>query len=201
MVLKTSASGGNPRWPSSLEPDEIVEIRRLLTATRDLIPTAARWTRNVFARDSRGREVWPDAPTAVRFCVSGALLAAIHDLHGVRIKMLAATPAGLSCPSDPVAEKAFAFLGFSFSLIEFDSRAVRAERTQLRFLPTATEESGEVVRYWLLPASINDASTHHHILSLLDLTLGFLGAIEERTCDQERTCGSEVIGGGDDGEA
>lgn len=58
------------RWPSDLTAKEIVEVRRLLMLTRELIPTPARWTRMVYARDGRGKEVSPDDGTAVRFCVS-----------------------------------------------------------------------------------------------------------------------------------
>jgi hypothetical protein len=60
------------------EPEAIEEARRLVGAGLELISDEARWTRNAYARDGRGRRVEPGSrrPRPVAWCLAGCLLEA-----------------------------------------------------------------------------------------------------------------------------
>jgi hypothetical protein len=59
----------------------IAEADALLLASSLILDSPHRWARRAYALDARGTSVAVDAPHAARFCLSGALLRAEHDLH------------------------------------------------------------------------------------------------------------------------
>ena len=54
----------------------------LLSDALSLLETQASWTGKGYALDSRGRQVPVDDPSAVRFCLLGAVLRAEHERSG-----------------------------------------------------------------------------------------------------------------------
>ena len=170
-------------WPTDLTADEIAAIRGILVRTHELIPTPARWTRFAHARDGRGKEISALAPNAARFCLTGAIVAAIYQLFVVGrnegMPVVERVPA-----LKPLTAKTLVFVGFTMALISFDLRVTRLEPTRIAFLdPEHGDEEGWVYDdYRKVPASINDWTwvKHRDVLELLDQTIDFLDVVERR---------------------
>ena len=58
------------------------ETRYLLIDVRSLLENPANWTRREWARDVNGRGVEPEAPTAVCWCLEGAIVRAAKGTFG-----------------------------------------------------------------------------------------------------------------------
>lgn len=74
----------------------------LATAASKLLDKPQRWARRAYALDSRGRSVAVDDPSAVRFCVVGALLRAEHDRWGTAAPNRTAAAAEIDDLDEPI---------------------------------------------------------------------------------------------------
>ncbi len=77
----------------------------ILRAARARIEDPKNWTKNVLARDTRGREVPADDPRACRWCAYGALIAEGKSItsdegHLLRVASRSAFNIGVPCVND-----------------------------------------------------------------------------------------------------
>ena len=76
------AEGTTRRLFEGYSTNSLREAQRLLVQAHELIAAPERWTREVWARNSSGDEVEADDPSAVSWCVGGAVLHAQVQQYG-----------------------------------------------------------------------------------------------------------------------
>ena len=112
----------------------VVDAASIVARAARRIGHPARWTKRYWALDGRGRVVRVDDPSAVRFCLVGALLRAEHELHGSEIIYSDSRRDG------PAVDPSFGPTRLAFGLLAHLARAQLEERG-MRFSHATTGES------------------------------------------------------------